>query len=164
MFDEDLYYCLVLHKTILHVTFSSACIVKNTTRRRTRSTQPTTPPILNKSRWTRRISAMYGTIFTQFMSFVFLYFVHVAWWSRSVYSIHATFFCSLLIVVVLQREILQHQRTTDLYAHYTRADALLPRQWDHQRRKKDKEIKSDSYSHTLTWNLCARNKTVVFVF
>lgn len=42
-------------------------------------------------------------------------------------------FCPLLILVVLQREILQQQRPADLYAHYPWADALPPRQWNHQR-------------------------------
>lgn len=41
-------------------------------------------------------------------------------------------FCSLHILAVLQREILQQQRSADLSAYYTRADALLPRQRDLQ--------------------------------
>lgn len=42
-------------------------------------------------------------------------------------SIHATS-CFLHILAVVQREVLQQQRPADLHAHYTRADALLPRQ------------------------------------
>lgn len=65
-------------------------------------------------------------------------------------------FCSLLILVVLQREILQQQRPADLYAHYSRADALLPCQWDHQRgmAKRDTSLTPIFTKLTFVENVC----------
>ena len=54
------------------------------------------------------------------------------------YSHH---YFSLLIIVVVQREIQQYKRPADLHAHYTPADALLPRQWDHQRGMVKRDIR-----------------------
>lgn len=66
-------------------------------------------------------------------------------------------FCSFLILVVLQREILQQQRPADFYAHDAPADALLPRQSDHQRGTVKTDISLTQIFIKLTLKLVVEN-------
>lgn len=108
--------------------FHSVYIVSCTTNRKTRSTQPMTLPISNKSRWTRSTSVTYVTIYTLMSQLIYVPILNLL-----LLDTHGNFpFLSFLTLVVLQREILQQQRPADLHAYYTWAHALLPCQSDHQ--------------------------------
>ena len=55
------------------------------------------------------------------------------WWIFFILCCLHAIFGSVIIAVVVQREVLQQQRPLYLFAHHTPTDALLPRQWYHQR-------------------------------